>query len=148
MERPAALRLLLSVTLLVSFVVAEVVELDDNNYDIALGDPSKVFFVKFFTPWCGHCKRLAPTWEELGAKVERKDITISRVDCTASKELCGKKEIRGYPTLKVFFKGEEVSRYSGPRDVESLHTFIVEAADAALAGVTPASATDDGAIAA
>ena len=60
-----------------------------------------VTFVKFFAPWCGHCKRLAPTWEELAAKyADNEAVTIAKVDCTAegntNKELCDGQDVSCY----------------------------------------------------
>jgi len=90
---------------------------------IAKGDT----FVKFYAPWCGHCKKLAPTWDELAQKIDGdKDLeaTIAKVDCTKAQSLCQDNEIRGYPTLAFFRKGEKVETYSGARTLKELYTFV------------------------
>ncbi|KYN06001.1 Thioredoxin domain-containing protein 5 [Cyphomyrmex costatus] len=85
-------------------------------------------FVKFFAPWCGHCKRLAPTWEELGKKFFGNDnVNIIKVDCTldVSKQLCNEQEVDGFPTLYLYHNGRKVSEYNGSRNLDDLYDFIM-----------------------
>lgn len=59
-------------------------------------------------------KKLAPTWEELGKALEGEDgVEIGLVDCTLQKKTCETFKIHSYPTLKVFFNGEDVLKFSG-----------------------------------
>lgn len=85
-------------------------------------------FVKFFAPWCGHCKRLAPTWEELGKKFFGNDnVNIVKVDCTldVSKQLCNEQEVDGFPTLYLYRNGHKVSEYNGSRNLDDLYDFVM-----------------------
>jgi len=84
-------------------------------------------FVKFYAPWCGHCKKLAPIWEELAEELKSvPHLTIGKFDATAN-EVDGV-EIRGYPTLKFYSKGSKSSPvdYDGERDLEGFKNWLKE----------------------
>lgn len=95
-----------------------------NSFDEKVGD-GKLYFIKFYAPWCGHCKKLAPTWSELGQSFEKdSDVVIAHVDCTKAKKVCSNAKIGGYPTLKLFFDGEEQEAYRGGRDLPAMQEYI------------------------
>ena len=58
--------------------------------------------IKFYAPWCGHCKKLAPDWNKLtDAFSGSKTAGVYDVDCTADgKPLCEANGVQGFPTLK------------------------------------------------
>jgi protein disulfide-isomerase A1 len=68
-----------------------------------------------FAPWCGHCKALAPEYEEAATTLKEKNIPLAKVDCTEEADLCSKYGVEGYPTLKVFRGPDAISSYSGAR---------------------------------
>ncbi|CAN1352984.1 Probable protein disulfide-isomerase A6 [Linum perenne] len=55
---------------------------------------------------CGHCKKLAPEFEKLGASFKKaKSVLIAKVDCDDHKSVCSKYGVSGYPTIQWFPKG-------------------------------------------
>lgn len=101
---------------------------DDNFQDHVLGP--KAALVEFYAPWCGHCKSLAPKYEQL-AKVfaGEKNVVIGKVDATEFGELANKYDVSGYPTLKFFPAGaSEPIGYEGARELEDMVNFINEKA--------------------
>uniref|UniRef100_A0A182R1Z7 Thioredoxin domain-containing protein n=1 Tax=Anopheles funestus TaxID=62324 RepID=A0A182R1Z7_ANOFN len=104
-----------------------VVQLSEGDFAHAIA--KGVTVVKFYAPWCGHCMRLAPTWEQLAEKLAaRDDVKIAKVDCTvdANKELCGEQEVNGYPTVFLYREGEKVTEYFGHRSLDDLHEFVMQ----------------------
>ena len=118
-----------------------VLDLTEENFASKVS--ASPHFVMFFAPWCGHCKRLAPTWEELAGKMNvEKEVTIGKVDCTEQTTLCSAQDVTGYPTLKFFKSGVE---YRGDRDLASLEKFIKEKLGVEVADGKPAAGGDSAA---
>ncbi|KAL1891526.1 Protein disulfide-isomerase erp38 [Sporothrix stenoceras] len=103
-----------------------VLDLIPSNFDKVVTNSGKPTLVEFFAPWCGHCKNLAPVYEDLAQVYAFSDkVQIAKVDADAEKSLGKRFGVQGFPTLKFFDgTGGDPVDYNGGRDLDSLTSFI------------------------
>ena len=109
----------------VPFTSKNVLILDEKSFESTLKKISSAL-VFFGQEWCGWCKKLKPIYSEAADLLEERKIPASlvAVDCGSSGDLCGKFDIRGYPTIKHFKKGKFVSDYNKERTAEAILEFL------------------------
>ncbi|KAH7423692.1 hypothetical protein KP509_12G069100 [Ceratopteris richardii] len=112
----------------VSAPVSDVAVLTPENFDSIALDESKDVLVEFYAPWCGHCKNLAPVYDQVATAFKgEKDVVIAKVDADSHKGLGEKYGVSGYPTLKFFPKNNKAGEdYEGGRDLDDFVAFINE----------------------
>ncbi|XP_076952633.1 putative protein disulfide-isomerase A6 [Bidens hawaiensis] len=105
--------------------IADVVVLTEDTFEKEVGQ-DRGALVEFYTPWCGHCKKLVPEYEKLADNFKKvNSVVIAKVDCDEYKDVCLKYKITSYPTIQWFPKGSlEPKRYGGDRTAEAFAEFI------------------------
>jgi len=66
---------------------------------------SKPWLVEFYAPWCGHCTRFAPQYEQVALTLKGK-VKVGKVNCDKYSGMCNRAAITGYPTIR-FYRGQE-----------------------------------------
>ena len=99
---------------------SNVIELNSNNFDNIIKQYDSIL-IKFYAPWCGHCKKLEPEFKKaaLILKESQSNSVLGSLDCTENKDICNKYDIKGYPTL-LYFKNGKSSIYNGERTADGI----------------------------
>ena len=103
------------------------VQLTAETFDASVLYDGKAAIVKFFAPWCGHCKRMKPDYEKLAeAFADDSTVLIGEVDCTVENALCQRFGVEGFPTIKTFtdVSGPAGTPYSGGRGYDEMHKHV------------------------
>lgn len=108
---------LLLATLALAEGPSDVIDLTPANFN-AVVSAEKLLLVEFFAPWypffhsfysselkshlsqrCGHCKALAPHYEESATALKDKGIKLAKVNCVDEPDLCQSHGVQGYPQV-------------------------------------------------
>ncbi|KAK0202341.1 hypothetical protein DFS33DRAFT_1384692 [Desarmillaria ectypa] len=97
--------------------------LDAKSFKKAM-KANETSMVAFVAPWCGHCQRLAPEYSK-AAQTLHPLIPVYAVDCDdeKNKRLCAEQGVQGFPTVKLFPRGNQVppmTYESGERTASAL----------------------------
>jgi len=115
---------------------SDVIDLTSDTFASFI-ESEPLALVEFFAPWCGHCKALAPHYEESATALKEKlvGVKLAKVDCVDQAELCTTNGIAGYPTLKVYRNGTP-TEYGGPRQAEGIISYMTKQSLPAVTAVT------------
>lgn len=100
-----------------------IVHVTDDNFEAEVLKSDKPVLVDFWAAWCGPCKMIAPILDEL-AETYGDKVKITKMDVDANKEVPGKFNIRGIPTLIIFKNGEPDSTKVGALSKAQLVEFL------------------------
>ena len=94
---------------------------------------SNNYLVKFFTPWCGHCKKMQPDYDHLAraigarsdfAEDSQTHLIVTEVNCEEFREVCSAAEIKGYPTVRLYKADGSQVDYKKQRRMVQMLDFV------------------------
>jgi thioredoxin 1 len=97
--------------------------LTDSNFDQSITTSSKPVLVDFWAEWCGPCRRLAPTVDELATDYDGR-VIVAKMNVDENPATPMRFSIRGIPTLLLFKGGQIVEQIVGLADKDTLKKMI------------------------
>ncbi|GMV82271.1 MAG: thioredoxin [Planctomycetota bacterium] len=102
---------------------AATVAVTDSTWEAEIENFQGYALADFWAEWCGPCKMIAPTLDELAGEYGAK-LKIAKLDVDSNGEVAGKFGIRSIPCLILFKNGQEVDRLVGAHNKAALKQWI------------------------
>ena len=98
----------------------------DATFDAIVKESDLPVVVDFWAEWCGPCKQIGPTLEELSTEMEGK-IKVVKVDVDSNPSAAAALGVRGIPALFLFKDGQVISNKTGAAPKAALKSWIEDA---------------------
>jgi thioredoxin 1 len=104
-----------------------IIELTSATWDIEVLKSQGVVMIDFWAAWCGPCRIIAPTIEELAKEYAGK-IKVCKLNTDENPDIASRYKIMGIPTVIFFKNGEKVDQIVGavpkPQLKSRIDTFL------------------------
>lgn len=92
----------------------DILTVSDATFDETVGGSDNVVLVDFWAEWCGPCKMIAPSLEEIAGE-QRGKLTIAKLNVDDNPDTARRYDVMSIPTLLIFKDGEPVKRLVGAK---------------------------------
>jgi thioredoxin 1 len=99
------------------------VAVTDASFQADVVDADKPVLVDFWADWCGPCKMIAPSLEEISEELSNK-VTIAKMDIMENPDVPGKLGVQGIPYLALYKNGEIAATLTGARPKSALKEWL------------------------
>ncbi len=87
-------------------------KITDSSFEQDVLNSQKLVLVDYWAEWCGPCKQIGPSLEEISDEMSDK-VTVAKLNIDENPEAAGKYGVKGIPTLMLFKDGEIISTKVG-----------------------------------
>ena len=98
---------------------------NDQDFKTDVLDAKQPVLVDFWAEWCGPCKAIAPSLEELSEEMVNK-IKIVKINVDENPSISQTYSIRSIPALMIFKNGEKISEKMGALPKSALESWVNE----------------------
>ena len=99
------------------------VKVDTSNFQSEVLESAEPVVVDFWAEWCGPCKMIAPSLEEISSEMAGK-IKVAKLNIDENPDLAAQYGVRSIPTLAVFKDGEVADIKVGASPKSALSSWI------------------------
>lgn len=106
--------------------MGKAISVNEQNFEQEVLQADIPVLVDFWAPWCGPCRMIAPSIEQLAEEFAGQ-ARVCKVNVDESTSLAARFSVTSIPTIIIFKNGEVVDRYVGAQSKERLRDALVEA---------------------
>lgn len=98
-----------------------------NEFNKLVNSENTIVFAAYVANWCSHCKRLKAMWMRILSDLSRTSVpnqdtllVVAMVEENFFGMVPSSEDVRGFPTIKIFVKGEFLETYDGERSPQGI----------------------------